>query len=192
MKNSLYKFIYIHIPKTGGSSVSNVLESLSGSEKMKGHPLLARYMQEKDYKNYYKFCFVRNPWDRLVSAFFFLRKGGNNIFDQKHCDKLKLKETTFKDFAKKLNPNKKYPKHFLNQYAFIKDDEKNIKFFKFENINSHFNVACDAIGFPRTRLPHSNKSKHKHYTQYYDSETREIIAEKYAKDIEYFGYEFGE
>jgi hypothetical protein len=69
-------------------------------------------------------------------------------------------------------------------------NSNSIHYIRLENIQLDFNVVCDKIGIPNQRLDCYNQSKHDHYREYYDDETREIVAKKYEEDIEYFGYKF--
>ena len=185
MINYKNKFIFIHIPKCGGNSIKIAL-----GLKWTDHCKISqkRYFNHMDY---FKFTFVRNPWDRFLSAYSYLKAGGMN--DQDLLLKQKIERyNSFKQFVLEA-PFLNYL-HFQPMFNHIQIDDKDQMNFigRVENYQEDFNTICDKIGIPRQELLHKNKSKHKHYTEYYDDETREIVAEKYKKDIEYFGYKFGE
>jgi hypothetical protein len=186
--------------------MQNVLRSLDAdAENVRHHHILDEI--NEDNKNYFKFTFVRNPWARLVSQYYFNRSKN----DKDGLDRTLYRNSTFLDFVKsnkefylsshwcsysptleKLH-TKKYP--FVNQIDWITNQSGEIQVDfvgKLENLQDDFNIVCDKIGIPSQKLPHKNKSKHKHYTEYYNEETKQIVAEKYARDIEYFGYKFGE
>jgi len=202
-----YKFIFIHAPKTAGNSIQNLLQNysedkivitkkqathnteskshldrfglISSDKKLKihKHTTLNEYYDtwRKKYgsiEDFFKFGATRNPWDRAISFYFWQ---GHKSFDKKI-------------FINNLIQGSCADYFYVKKY----NDHKLDYVIRFENLQEDFDIVCDKIGIPKQQLPHANKSKHKHYTEYYDDETRQIVAEKYAKDIEYFGYEFGE
>ena len=200
-----YKFVFLHIPKTAGTSVSDILgaycETLPTPDRSSPYyyhaPLskIQKYFisQNLNYDDYFKFAFVRNPWDRFVSLYYYLKKRYKRLLERDalhedtYCKQI-ANINSFDDFMDKID--KFNPKPYEAVYT-LKGTIALDYIGKTENLQEDFNIICDKIGIPQQQLPHKNKSKHKHYTEYYDDETRSIVAEKYAKDIEYFGYEFG-
>lgn len=184
------------MPKCGGSSVVAALSKHPHSKKFKtGHPVLASYFDDfgDGVRDYFIFSIVRNPFARAVSAFKYLQKGGSNsVTDRRDRDQFGMKDLNFNKFVLKYF-GQKTPLHFRSQAAFIGEYFKHVDYIgKLENIQLDFDIICDKIGIPRKKLPHVNKTNHLHYTEYYDDETRELVAERYARDIELFGYKFGE
>ena len=207
MYNHELESIFVHIPKTAGSTLHKTL-SKSCKFEMKGHtshftkrnPWIGtkhypcKHLRKKYLDNYFKFCFVRNPWDIMVSSYFWWTKQPRT--GRKKILQKQIINLTFDEYIRQHSNKINEVFHDNNgQHHWFADDGGNILvdyIGRFENLQEDFNVVCDKIGIPHQELPHKNKSKHKHYTEYYDDETKEIVAEIYAKDIEYFGYEFGE
>ena len=188
-----HKFVFIHIPKTAGSSVTVSLKNLGQDDAKSSYQHITCQNLKKIFDNqrwtwsdYFKFSFVRNPFARIVSEFHYVKDGHN-----KNRKKYKF---DFKKFiCKKYFETHVWHHHADPQLNFISLNKKiEVDFIgRVENLQQDLNIICDKIGIPRQELPHYNKTEHKHYTEYYDDETRQLVAEKYAKDIEYFGYEFG-
>lgn len=151
------------------------------SEKL--YECILNYVGKKICNESFIFTSVRNPYSRAVSMY-------------KHSSWRPVK--TFKNFCN-LIANNDYPSECAKWHSSTLTehllDENTIKVdfvIRLENLQEDFNIVCDKIDTPRQELPHRNTSKHRHYTEYYDDETRAMIAKRYAKDIEYFGYKFGD
>jgi len=191
--------IFVKTPKCAGTSLMNVFVATNIEIIKFGRIEHKRSINPYFFDNSFKFAFVRNPYDRIVSAYY-------------HCVRHKWFSGSFKKMVttplKDLHP--KTTQHIQplvlhlslnkieyrkNNYEFPPNQEDlNVDYLnfigKFENLQQDFNILCGIIGIPQQKLPHKNTTKHKHYSEYYDNETRKVVSKNYAKDIELFGYNF--
>ncbi len=226
------KCIFVHVPKTAGRSIEqffldylrltwnsggelllktnddprlgpHVLHHLSASQYLAcGHVTKARFDE------YFKFAFVRNPWDRVVSEYKF----------RDYPKKFDFKTYLFKHWPKPAWNNLYL--HVIPQYAYLFDDRGNlvVDFVgRFETLREDFDAVCGKLGIDGGPLPRVNRSVttrlskraviwwlqnplgmyrlrrnvFDHYTEYYDDKAREFVSAVFRQDIDAFQYEFG-
>ena len=184
--------IFVHITKSAGTSVA-----LSLFGKLPYHYRAWEYrviFGRQDFEKYFKFAFVRNPWDRLYSAFSFLKGGGWNDDDKKWADENLSNIKDFNDFVLNwLTSERLYSYiHFWPQSDFICDRKNNpmIDYLGyFESIGDDFEYIAHKINSVGS-LKHTNASKRLGYTSVYNDEAINKVAALYATDIKNFGYTF--
>lgn len=187
--------LFLHIPKCAGVSVNNTLYRSLGA----GHKSLDKVfigLGPIEFGNVFKFTIVRNPWDRLVSAYFFLRNGGFGDRDRQFYHQNLAEFENFEEFVLNwLTPeNIKRWNHFRLQSDFLSTSNKevDIDYLCFlESVDEDFQAIYDAkywIDFKG--LVRENRSKHDDYRSYYTEETKNVVGKVYQKDIELFGYDF--
>lgn len=200
--NNKYNFLFIHIQKTAGTSVTNSLNKIEETKQLYYPHSMINILNVRNYQNYFKFCFVRNPFDRLLSWYnMIINKGVHNDWS----DYLLKNSDNFSEFLNlteiiiEKNPLEsmyeiEYPKSIsFNQLDYISDNNGNILvdfIGRFEIINEDYNKIMEKINVKDLPLPHLNKFDHKDYRNYYTDKDVEKVYEMYKRDIEYFGYEF--
>ena len=193
------KGVFMHVPKTAGSSVrkfaiENNIVIIGHNLRDENYETLYSYKARRNVS--FSFAFVRNPWDRLVSSYFYLQKGGGNAGDLQDKKKL-LNDDMLSDFSffvKKglIQKNILKQMHFREQFSWFYNGENCLvdKIYKFEKLQEAIREICTLGNYPHYELPLTNTSNHSHYTEYYDNETRKIVSDIYKKDIELFNYSF--
>jgi len=178
--------IFIHVPKAAGTSVSIALYGYSV-----GHASIKdRY--ETDYettRDYFKFAFVRDPLDRLVSTFSFLKSGGMHIRDRQFADQY-ARDVDFPTFVRNLQEDEVMQQHhlLLPQMHFIATPNKCVlvNFIgRYENMEKDFATITEIIG-AKAELPHKNKSATTDVSM--GEETRRLIRDIYEVDYTWLSY----
>lgn len=206
MLSRAHATIFVHIPKTAGQSIEQVFLRLQGltwakraplllmpnTDRTKGPPRLAHmraidyitygYVTEDEFRRYFKFCFVRNPWDRFVSRYLFAVDGEKS-------------GKTFPEFVDYIYARElRGTRPFKRQTEFIldKDGEELVDFIgRFENLQADFARVCEKLGLGPQVLPHANAARERRpYREYYSPRAKQLVDEMFEWDIERFGYTF--
>jgi chondroitin 4-sulfotransferase 11 len=184
------EFLFVWINKTAGLSVT---QALGINKDLYNHYTameLRGIIGTGAFDKAYKFCFVRNPWDKVFSEFRFRIWSYQNELTA---------EASFTEWVKATYVRKDpqfhdWPKMFLPQLEWITDEDGRLAVDfvgRFENLQEDFNTICDAIHIDRQVLSHENRSRETNsYRRHYDDETRSIVENIFKADITYFGYKF--
>ena len=199
--NDKYKFIFVHIQKTAGTSITDALFKIPETYQLHHSHSILNTIKIEDYKDYFKFCFVRNPFDRLISWYnMILEKGFHNDWSKyilenstNFSEFLELTDIIIERNPLELQSQVDYTKSIsFNQLDYISDNLGNIQcdfIGRFENINDDFNILSQMLNI-KLELNHLNKFKHNHYKDYYNQIDLEKVSNLYKRDIEYFNYKF--
>jgi len=190
-----YKCIFIHIPKNAGTSVITLLNDNNRTEQE--HNPYWDYLRSDPsrFRDYEKFCIVRNPWDRLLSGYEYLKDGGNKGSDKYLSDRVNRECESFHDFVMNwLTFDKIYNIKVLNpQFIYVYDTQNETliieNIIRFESLDKGFNEMKKKLNI-KGELAVLNRTKSNGYSDMYTSKMVTRVADFYAFDIKLFNYQF--
>lgn len=197
--------IFVHVPKTGGSTIIHTLLGIDKLTQLSKHKRtqygiegalrhrsalqIQQRVGDEIWNAYYKFAFVRTPWERMVSAYFWNQREGNKQY---------ALNISFEEFIKKLpnildSENCPLLRHCRPQTFFLTSPNGEIMVndvFRYEDFSASLEIIGSKIGSPFKPSKKYKVSKHKRYIKYYTTTTKNIVRRCYADDIQLFNYKF--
>jgi hypothetical protein len=143
--------------------------------------IIRKRINNHDFDNYFKFCIVRNPWDRIVSEYYWLLNGpGKGRWPE---------GKTFSEFIQESNAAL-----LSDSHIYMIDGKPAVdRFIKFENLDIELNKCLKDLGITNIELPHAKSGTRKtkaHYSLLYDETSLNKVNEICAWEIDHFGYTF--
>lgn len=193
------RFVFIHIPKTAGSSIHIALKDhygLVGPDRAdpppeEHHQSYSFAWQNNPVQDYYSFAFVRNPWDRLTSAYAEFRSASHRMGYP--VDPPMSTYSGFEQFCEEF-PASAWAQdvHYRPQHTFICwKDRVEVDFVgRYENLVADYAAIGEKLNISLPILGHHRKTVHPDRNKIYTPRTKNIIGDFFAKDIEIFGYDF--
>ena len=195
MISHTFKFIFIHIPKTSGNSLSLFLRDIINNKvilrnsnlgpkqgisiicekinkDIKHEPITYYYnLYGDNIKNYFKFTIVRNPYDRMLSFYYWSRGENKQIF----------KKNQFIEFIQNNDS-------FQHEYI---DDSFHIVYFE-DLINNlkKIDIFKDDVDFDKYPVLNASLNRELDWEIIYDKELKDLVYDKFKKDFELFGYKY--
>lgn len=201
-----HKFIFVAVPKTGTHAVRQALREHLGADDLEqvglfvskrfpmpelaairhGHITLEQvqpFLPADDFASYFKFGFVRNPFDRFVSFCSFITRR-HGVFDRD--------PQGFMRHVLFVEPPHQQV-HFQPQHIFFTGPAGELMsdfIGRVEEMQPSYDEACRRIGIASRPLDRVNESRRRAYREYYTPELKDAVARLYARDLELFDYEF--
>ena len=201
-----HRFIFAAIPKTGTHSVRRALREQMGPDDIEqvglfvqkqfpfpelarlghGHVTLQQVrgpLGEETFASYLKFAFVRNPFDRFVSYCAFMTRHGD-AFERRPRDVMA--------YFLFDNPPEAHVL-FQPQHIFVVGEDGGLladQLGRTEEMQASFDAICARLGIASATLETVNASQHRDYRAYYDQRLIDGVAQRYARDLALFGYDF--
>ena len=203
------QFLFIHIPKTAGTSIRTILSrhacqpelfwenrllSAVGinvnvvgpwwRKRLRPHCSsgdVQRHLPAEVFDRLFKFAFVRNPWDLLVSLYNFIPTRPTHRY-QNHVASL-----SFPEFVNEwtMRPEIFQARRICDRRGALLMDFVGF----FEDVARDFEVVCRQVDIT-AELPRANRSNHADYREVYSDRLRRLVAARLAEDIEFLGYDF--